>query len=145
MAFNPNIQNNKKIADSPFLTLSQRNKEGISSENIYGTQATKAAEGKNIFGQDEAQGVKGEQMFAQEEKGAEEYIQEDEQGNVAFDEQGFYDDAWGISLSTQNQNTTNPIKAGSSNQTGDTKEAEEKLAKLVKDGKTKTESQLKNI
>ena len=115
MAFNPNVQNNKKPQDSPFLTLSQRTKQGLSSDNIKGTQqafSTQKTDSKNIFGQDEAQGIKQDgAWFQQEEKSAEEYLQEDEKGDVSFDEQGFYDDAWGISLS---KGVTDPIKAGSS-------------------------------
>ena len=86
MAFNPNIQNGKKPQDSPFLTLSQRNKEGLTSDNIKSTQgafSTQKTQSTNIFGQEEAQGTKNDgPWFLQEEKGAEEYLQEDEQGNV---------------------------------------------------------------
>ena len=133
MAFNPNVQNNKTPQDSPFLTLSQRTQQGISSDNIKGTQqaySTQKTENTNIFGQEEAQGVKQDGAgFQQEEKGADEYLQEDEQGNVGFDEQGFYDDAWGISLSKA---TTDPIKAGGSQ---DAHSLKNDLETAVKQGK----------
>ena len=129
-AFNPNVRNGKKPQDNPFLTLSQRVKEGISSENIKGTNAAfgpKKADNINVFGQEEAQGLKTDApWFAQEEKGGEEYIKEDEQGNVSFDDKEFYDDAWGISLG----NTTDPIKAGSSQK--DSAEIKSELTQMVK-------------
>ena len=74
MAFNPNISGKKnpnEVKDSPFLTLSQRNKEGLSSQNIFGNQNVEkagATQGTNIFGMQEGGQVQDGSVFGQEEE-----------------------------------------------------------------------------
>ncbi|MCR4881352.1 MAG: hypothetical protein K6A44_05305 [bacterium] len=123
----------KKQQDSPFLTLSQRNQAGLSSQNISGEDKTKQAqEAKeasfdSIFARQSQGGVGNQHMFAQEaEQGAEQYLQEDENGDVNFDVSGFYNDAWGVNLN--NSGASNPIgnDDGSVNSAGGAQSAQGK-------------------
>jgi len=152
---NIKIKQQQQEKDSPFLTLSERNKKGLSSQNIFGGEekAGQAQEPKrteriaqlNIFGAEEGGQVKDDtSVFGQqEEKSCDEYFQENAQGEMNFDTNGFYGDAIGVSFG--NSNASNPIsgggtKAGSSQ----TKDLETELKLMLRDPE-KNQSQIDDL
>lgn len=145
-----NIKLKQQEKDSPFLTLSERNQKGISSQNIFGgdekagqTQEPKRTERiaqLNIFGAEEGGQVKDDtSVFGeQEQKGCDEYFQENAKGEMNFDTNGFYGDAIGVSFGSSA--SSNPIKAGAS----DTKGLETEL-KLMLRNPEQNKTQIENL